>query len=251
MIDLQWYLTRNAEQFGPYSWENLVSFYHEGNLLPDDLLWNETMTEWQRADHVAGLGFTSKPPPTQGYSSAILPNIAKQGIETFKKIIPGTAKPWQVFVGNQLPSAATQGIFQPVSQPSKHSFSQLLAPVSAQSDTSLLGPAFQAFTTTLLETLTPLLTVGVINPGAAVPKIILALINLAAGAIAGKRRGVASIIMLVASMGLTLLQGGSLLGTLQQLLDNPSMLGDLLPSGVMQGLSILAAVRAGLKSVQK
>lgn len=101
-----------------------------------------------------------------------------------------------------------------------------------------------------METITSALT-GAINPWAAATKIGLALLNLIAGFVAGERRGVASILMLLASGGLALLQGGSLLGTLLQLITSPSLYGELLPGGVTQGLSFLAAGRAAIKCLQK
>ena len=112
-MTLQWYLARDDQQHGPYTWEDLVSFYHEGNLLADDLLWNETMAEWQRADQVTDFLFIPKTEaevePVAAQPKLEQPKIdhqaiLKQGINIARQIIPGATPPsWKVVVGNQLP----------------------------------------------------------------------------------------------------------------------------------------------------
>lgn len=190
-----------------------------------------------------------KPPAASAFGAMVSATAKSAGMSALKAA--ASATPWQVVVGDKLPPNAIQGILKSAGRSAMRSAGQSLTSLAAQSGPSLLGPAFQSFAATALQTITPLLTGGDLNPDAAIPKLGLALVTLAAGAIAGKRRGVASFIMLATSVGLALLQGGTLLSTLQQVLDNPAMLGDLLPVGVTQGLSVFAAVRAGLKSIQK
>jgi len=50
-----WYLGRGGERYGPYDDQQFEAMVREGNVLPDDLVWNETMAEWLRADAVKGL----------------------------------------------------------------------------------------------------------------------------------------------------------------------------------------------------
>jgi len=113
-MELKWYLARDEEQHGPYTWDDLVSFYNEGNLLADDLLWNETMAEWQRADQVTDFLFVplteavSEPKTEQAQPEQPKIDhqaILKQGINIAKQVLPGGAAPpsWKVVVGNQLP----------------------------------------------------------------------------------------------------------------------------------------------------
>ncbi len=52
---LGWYLSRENQQYGPYSWEDLVSFVQGNQLDKGDLLWQEGMIDWTRADKIKGL----------------------------------------------------------------------------------------------------------------------------------------------------------------------------------------------------
>ncbi len=58
----QWYLSRRGQQFGPYTWEEVVYYARSGNIEGGDLLWSQSTGEWIRADQVTGLL-----PPTSGY----------------------------------------------------------------------------------------------------------------------------------------------------------------------------------------
>ncbi|MBN1537374.1 MAG: zinc ribbon domain-containing protein [Anaerolineales bacterium] len=159
--------------------------------------------------------------------------------------------PWQVAVGDKIPAQSIQSILKAAVQTAGGTLSRSRpAQKPAQKGSSLRGPALQAFGAAVLEAATSALTEG-LEPGAAATKLGLAGINLVAGLIAGERRGVASFIMLLATGGLALLQGGSLLDTLRLILDYPSMLGSLLPSGVTQLISMLIAARTGLKALKK
>ncbi len=48
----QWHLSRNNQQFGPYSWHQLVDLFQAGNILPDDMLWNPHSQQWVRSDSI-------------------------------------------------------------------------------------------------------------------------------------------------------------------------------------------------------
>ncbi len=62
----QWYLSRDGQSFGPYTWNEIVSFSQSGNLQPQDQLWNPATDQWTQADQVPGL-FSTPPasPSTQ------------------------------------------------------------------------------------------------------------------------------------------------------------------------------------------
>lgn len=61
----QWYLSREGEQYGPYSWEEIVCFVREGKLGRKDLLWSQSSGDWQRAEQLPGL-FSAAPSPGLG-----------------------------------------------------------------------------------------------------------------------------------------------------------------------------------------
>lgn len=46
----EWLLSRDGEQLGPYSWEELVSFSGQGQLLPGDYLWHPLDQQWYPAE---------------------------------------------------------------------------------------------------------------------------------------------------------------------------------------------------------
>ena len=50
-----WYLVRAGERYGPYDELQFAALGREGNVLPSDLVWNETMADWVRADSIEGL----------------------------------------------------------------------------------------------------------------------------------------------------------------------------------------------------
>jgi len=54
-ISLPWHLSRGGESFGPYTWDEMLSFATDGRIQPEDLVWNSSMTEWAKARDVAGL----------------------------------------------------------------------------------------------------------------------------------------------------------------------------------------------------
>ncbi len=51
----QWYLSRDGQSFGPYSWDEIVSFSKTGHLKPQDQLWNPMNNQWMQADQISGL----------------------------------------------------------------------------------------------------------------------------------------------------------------------------------------------------
>ncbi len=165
------------------------------------------------------------------------------------------AVPWQVAVGDEIPAQAIQGILSvavktAVKATDKIASRALPEKQANHTGASLRGPAIRAFGGAVLETATSAI-MGALSTSNAVMKIGLALVNLVAGLIAGERRGAASILMLLACGGLALLQGGSLVGTLLQLLGDTSLFGDLLPGGATQALSLLAALHAAWKTLKK
>src|ERR1700678_4260354 len=56
----EWYYMSGGEQHGPVTGGQLKSLAASGGLLPDDLVWNQTMTEWVAARRVKGLPFAGQ-----------------------------------------------------------------------------------------------------------------------------------------------------------------------------------------------
>ncbi|RQD72755.1 MAG: DUF4339 domain-containing protein [Candidatus Syntrophonatronum acetioxidans] len=52
-----WYIFRKGERYGPYLLEELIKYVQEGRLQPDDLLWNEGLTQWVEAGTLEELNF--------------------------------------------------------------------------------------------------------------------------------------------------------------------------------------------------
>ena len=57
-----WYLSRQGNRYGPYSWEQMGEFAAAGQVTPQDLVWSEGMSNWTKAADIEGL-FASSPPP--------------------------------------------------------------------------------------------------------------------------------------------------------------------------------------------
>lgn len=63
----QWYYTRNRQQNGPVSFDELKQIAATGGLTPSDMVWNPPMPDWIPASSVQGLFNSSNPyatPPT-------------------------------------------------------------------------------------------------------------------------------------------------------------------------------------------
>jgi hypothetical protein len=59
----QWFYARDGQQQGPVSFEELQQLGRQGGLTPNDLVWTQTMTQWQPAGTVPGLVAAPVPPP--------------------------------------------------------------------------------------------------------------------------------------------------------------------------------------------
>jgi hypothetical protein len=60
---VQWFYARDGQQQGPVSFEALQQLGRQGGLTPGDLVWTQTMTQWQPASTVPGLVAAPVPPP--------------------------------------------------------------------------------------------------------------------------------------------------------------------------------------------
>ncbi len=64
-----------------------------------------------------------------------------------------------------------------------------------------------------------------------------------AGMLSGRKRGAASTVVLLGSLGLSLLQGQSVWVALGRILQAPGIMGDLVPHSFTQGLALLTGLR--------
>ena len=69
MSNVKWYYARGKERFGPVAWDNLRQIALSATLRPADLVWCKGMTDWQRAETVAGLFAPSRSPPSAGVTA--------------------------------------------------------------------------------------------------------------------------------------------------------------------------------------
>lgn len=51
----QWYIYKDQEQKGPFSWEQLTTMGNDGSLKKEDLIWTEGMDDWKKAGMVENL----------------------------------------------------------------------------------------------------------------------------------------------------------------------------------------------------
>jgi hypothetical protein len=75
---MNYYLTRNGQQFGPYSLADLQRYLASGHIVPTDLVRSEAMADWAPVQEVVGtVPVASAPPPT---SYGQIPNYGAPGV---------------------------------------------------------------------------------------------------------------------------------------------------------------------------
>lgn len=65
-VSANWFLQRDGNSYGPYSWEQFQEYSREGRITRDDLVKSEQMIQWSRAADVPGLFSSPPPPPSHG-----------------------------------------------------------------------------------------------------------------------------------------------------------------------------------------
>lgn len=77
----QWYLYRDSEQTGPFSWEELYTKASMHTLKGDDMVWHEGMEGWARVDTVPGLlPVAAVPPPPPSSPPPFPDNTGRNGV---------------------------------------------------------------------------------------------------------------------------------------------------------------------------
>jgi hypothetical protein len=60
-MSTEWHYSKNEQQYGPISSTDLKGLAEAGEIGPDDLVWNSSLTEWVPAQRVKGLVFATAP----------------------------------------------------------------------------------------------------------------------------------------------------------------------------------------------
>lgn len=147
---------------------------------------------------------------------------------------------WQVVTGSQLPA------FQPRPEPETVE----AGIVAARPRDSLRQSVFWLAVASTTELFTAYATGNSASLETAGYRAGLTVVSLLAGLIAGRRRGIASFIVLLGTLGLAGLQGLSLGQAALQALEAPEMLSNIMPSAVTQGAALLTALRTVWKSAR-
>jgi hypothetical protein len=66
-----WYIYKDGQKHGPFSFDQLMEAAHSGKLRPEDMVWGSGMDNWTRAIEVEGLN-----PPAWQHSTAPAPTHA-------------------------------------------------------------------------------------------------------------------------------------------------------------------------------
>jgi len=56
-------ISRDGQQYGPYTTEQAISYLQAGTLLPTDLAWNAQSNAWIPLAQMPGIHFVAPPPP--------------------------------------------------------------------------------------------------------------------------------------------------------------------------------------------
>jgi hypothetical protein len=96
---MAWYVHRDGEQEGPFTWERLWQEARSGRIRPEDRVWREGTTDWSPADRVPGLihvpsaAVTPPPPPIDAPSP---PPIPPPSVERPSQATPVKSGPWRL-----------------------------------------------------------------------------------------------------------------------------------------------------------
>ena len=155
------------------------------------------------------------------------------------------AKTWQVVVGDALPERTPAPSPQPEPAPPPAD-----APAEPATAPSLRGPALTLLLATLLDYGVSSMASSVqVLPGD--ERLILVLVATLLGLIAGRRRGIVSTLMLLASLAAALLQAGPLIQLFGLFASDPTLNSSAFPHLLTQAFALLAALRAAWTARKK
>ncbi|MCE0498829.1 MAG: DUF4339 domain-containing protein [Methylacidiphilales bacterium] len=65
-------ISRDGQQYGPYTLEQVNGYLVTGNLVPSDLAWNAQTSVWVPLASLPGIQFTAPPPPVPRQRNAVV-----------------------------------------------------------------------------------------------------------------------------------------------------------------------------------
>ena len=155
---------------------------------------------------------------------------------------PAPVQNWQVVVGDQLP------VIAPQQQPVAAMVAPQPAPPAAR---SLRGSVLWTAAAACTDLAAAYATANPAAMATAHYRAGFAGVSLLAGLIAGRRRGMASLIVVLATLGLSLLEGMTLWGFAQQILASPQLLQGLLPNAVPQALTMFTSLSTAFSALRR
>ncbi len=69
----EWYVFKEQQRKGPFTWEQLLEQSDSGDIEPDDQVWSDDTSGWVPASEVKGLFRTSPPPPPPPIQASSVP----------------------------------------------------------------------------------------------------------------------------------------------------------------------------------
>jgi hypothetical protein len=156
--------------------------------------------------------------------------------------MPAPVQNWQVVVGGQLP------VIAPQQQPA----AAMVAPQPAlPAARSLRGSVMWTAVAACTDLAAAYATANPAAMATANYRAGFAGISLVAGLIAGRRRGVASVIVMLGTLGLSLLEGMTLWGFVQQIQASPQLLQGLLPNAIPQALTMFTSLSTAFSALKR
>ncbi len=84
-MDVQWYIYKDLQVDGPFTWDELNELVDSAKLDAEDLVWNNTGLEWKEAANVPGLDYPDRS-KINAYSTPIQKNKSLFSNLSFKRI---------------------------------------------------------------------------------------------------------------------------------------------------------------------
>jgi GYF domain 2 len=104
--DRRWYLSRDGQQYGPFSDSDLARFQGTGQLQPTDLVWREGLADWRPAADLLGSrdrdSVRAQPTPAKRKAASNLASTSEsEQFDVWRRraIISGTALLCAALVG--------------------------------------------------------------------------------------------------------------------------------------------------------
>ena len=81
-----WFIAREGQQFGPFTWSQMLDMARLRSLMPSDLVWSADYNSWTQGSNVVGLFSPSNLPATPSPSILTKPNAGQKAASTRKRL---------------------------------------------------------------------------------------------------------------------------------------------------------------------